>query len=53
MEENLKKMNIGKLVKSRHSRENGNPANLNYMKKLDSCLRRNDKNLFFRLFTTS
>jgi len=30
MEENLKKMNIGKLVKSRHSRENGNPANLNY-----------------------
>ncbi len=31
------------LVKSRHSRENGNPENSNYMKRLDSCLRRNDR----------
>ena len=27
------------IVKSRHSRENGNPENSNYMKILDSCLR--------------
>jgi len=39
------------IVKSRHSRENGNPENSNYMKILDSCLRRNDKNLLFGLFT--
>jgi len=38
-------------VKSRHSRENGNPGNSNHLKTLDSCLRRNDKNFFFRLFT--
>jgi type I restriction enzyme R subunit len=30
------------IVKSRHSRENGNPENSNYLKILDSCLRRND-----------
>ena len=41
------------IVKGRHSRENGNPGNSNYMKILDSCLRRNDKNLLFRLFTRS
>ena len=31
------------IVKSRHSRENGNPENSNYLKRLDSCLRRNDR----------
>ena len=31
------------LVRSRHSRENGNPENSSYIKRLDSCLRRNDR----------
>ena len=30
------------IVKSRHSRENGNRRIRNYLKILDSCLRRND-----------
>jgi hypothetical protein len=46
-----KQIKVDNLVKSRHSRENGNPGNSNDLKILDSCLRRNDKNLFFRLFT--
>jgi hypothetical protein len=41
---------IDGLVKSRHSRENGNPENSNYMKILDSCLRRNDRKSPFRTF---
>ncbi len=44
---------INEVVKSRHSRENGNPGNSNYMKILDSCFRRNDKKSLFRLFTRS
>ena len=36
------KLTFDGLVKSRHSRENGNPENSNYLKILDSCLRRND-----------
>ena len=38
------------LVKSRHSRENGNPENSNYLKILDSCLRRNDRKSAFQTF---
>jgi len=38
------------IVKSRHSRENGNPDNSNYLKTLDSCLRRNDKKSHFQTF---
>ena len=41
---------IDGIVKSRHSRENGNPENSNYMKILDSCLRRNDRQLPFQTF---
>jgi hypothetical protein len=36
---------------SARRRENGNPENSNYMKILDSCLRRNDKNLLLRFYT--
>jgi len=36
--------------KSRHSRENGNPKNSNYMKILDSCFRRNDRQWPFQTF---
>ena len=38
------------IVKIRHSRENGNPENSNYMKILDSCLRRNDRQWPFQTF---
>jgi len=38
------------IIKSRHSRENGNPGDSDRIKILDSCLCRNDKNLFLRLF---
>ena len=41
---------IDGIVKSRHSRENGNPENSNYMKILDSCLRRNDRQWPFQTF---
>ena len=41
------------IVKSRHSRENGNPENSNYMKILDSCLRRNDRQWPFQTFYDS
>jgi hypothetical protein len=47
----LEYWNNDNLVKSRHSRENGNPGNSKPSKTLDSCLRRNDKNFFFGLFT--
>jgi len=42
--------NLDGIVKSRHSRENGNPDNSNYLKTLDSCLRRNDKKSHFQTF---
>ena len=38
------------IVKSRHSRGNGNPENSKYMKILDSCLRRNDRKLSVQTF---
>jgi|GEM_PF-847877 len=38
------------IVKSRHSRENGNPENFNCSKILDSCFRRNDKKPHSRTF---
>jgi hypothetical protein len=41
---------IDGIVKSRHSRENGNPENSNYMKILDSRLRRNDRQWPFQTF---
>jgi len=41
---------IDGIVKSLHSRENGNPENSNYMKILDSCLRRNDRQWPFQTF---
>ena len=41
---------IDGIVKSRHSRENGNPENSNYMKILDSCLRRNERQWPFQTF---
>ena len=44
------KINLDGIVKSRHSRENGNPENSNYMKILDSCLRRNDRQWPFQTF---
>jgi len=34
--------NFDEIVKSRYSRENGNPENSNPLKALDSCFRRND-----------
>ena len=44
------RLNFDGLVKSRHSRENGNPVITNYMKILDSCLRRNDRKSPFQTF---
>src|SRR4030043_1846459 len=44
------KLNNDEIVKSRHSRENGNPENSNCMKILDSCLRRNDRKSPFQTF---
>ena len=38
------------IVKNRHSRENGNPENSNYLKILDSCLRGNDGLWAFQTF---
>jgi len=46
----MERWNIDGIVKSRHSRENGNPDNSNYLKTLDSCLRRNDKKSHFQTF---
>ena len=41
---------LDELVKSCHSRENGNLWDSNCTKRLDSCLRRNDKTLPFQTF---
>jgi hypothetical protein len=43
-------LNFDGLVKSRHSRENGNPEYSNYLKRLDSGFRRNDRKAYFQTF---
>ncbi len=43
-------LNVDEVVKSRHSGEHRSPENYNYLKRLDSGFRRNDRKAYFKTF---